>query len=106
MKKLMLLLSVLLMAGYMFVTRSNTMPSLHPVSSKPSKSMSGFYEQEDPDGRIASEQIQLQLRFLDDTHVDMLQDYKKIGDNPVTYTIQGNELTITHACGVWNMEIQ
>lgn len=92
-----------LAAGYIFFTRPHTLSSLNPFSPEPPSSMSGFYEQEDPPHAHIT-RGRLQLRFLDDTHVDMLADNNKLGT--ATYEIQGNELIITHACGVWHMEIQ
>ena len=55
----------------------------------------------------------LALRFLDEVHVDLLArkdwrsktvSYRKLGDT-VTYRIEGDLLSIPHACGVMRLKI-
>jgi hypothetical protein len=45
------------------------------------------------------------LRFVDSRTAYMLHDGKVIG-KPVTYSINGDRVTIKHACGVWEMQIR
>lgn len=53
-------------------------------------------------------QPRLSLRFIDKQRVQMLGDGKAWGKNDgiCTYKINGDKLDLTHACGVWHMEIK
>lgn len=56
----------------------------------------GLYE--DEDGFLG-------LDFLDESSVDMLAKGEKLGDT-VNYTMEGNTITIVHACGTWYLKIR
>jgi len=45
------------------------------------------------------------LKFLDERQVQMYGDGKVWGPM-CTYEISGDDLVLTHACGVWHMEIK
>jgi len=69
------------------------------IDFDPETDLVGLFEVDDP-GIISG---RLGLRFLGANQVEMLADRTKLGDT-VYYSVDGNDITITHACGVWHLE--
>ncbi len=97
MKKLLLIL--LVVGGGIYANRGKIVSLYYEAAgrSQPVAALGGLYTQNSP-GTLG-------IRFLGSGRVSLLNGNENIGD-PVPYTVSGKNLKITHACGVWNMQIR
>jgi hypothetical protein len=76
-------------------------PSTSPIAtSSNSNGIVGSYYESNP-GMTP----RFGVKFLDDTQVELYADGTKIGDT-CTYTVEGDNIVITHACGTWHLNKQ